>query len=439
MRKFMTAGAVGMVLAAPLSSQAAVSDQEVADLKQQVQALLSRVQQLEAQNTQLAAGAAPAEAGKIEALETRVEEIESTNDRQTDQLAQGVAKDKSADWATKLKWKGDLRYRHEAIQQELSADRTRHRIRARFGFDAKISDTLSTGLQIATGDPLDPRSTNSTLGDSNQRDGIQLDLAYVDWKAFTDTTLTAGKQKYPWFRPGGSLFYDGDINPEGAALKWGGKTGPFANAWGLWLSEVSSGADANLVGAQLGWVTGFGLTLALSYHDYGALQRSSLVFTEYPAGNSTYGGNTSCNTPPPATATQCYRYDYNVLGFGAEYNMQVGSLPLQFWGDYLENQDPSDLNTGYNVGVKLGKASDPGTWEIALLYQDLEKDATWAGFIDSDFAGGSTQGQGLQFKGAWAPVKNASLNLTYFDNTRNYDTTSERDYERLQLDFNFKF
>jgi hypothetical protein len=37
------------------------------------------------------------------------------------------------------------------------------------------------------------------------------------------------------------------------------------------------------------------------------------------------------------------------------------------------------------------------------------------------------------------PIKNTSLNLTYFDNTKNYDTASARDYQRLQLDFSMKF
>ena len=46
MRNVMIAGAVGLVLSAPMSAQAAVSEQEVSELKQQVQALLARVQQL---------------------------------------------------------------------------------------------------------------------------------------------------------------------------------------------------------------------------------------------------------------------------------------------------------------------------------------------------------------------------------------------------------
>ena len=69
----------------------------------------------------------------------------------------------------------------------------------------------------------------------------------------------------------------------------------------------------------------------------------------------------------------------------------------------------------------------------------MEKDAQWGGVIDSDFAGGTTQGKGMQFKGAWVPVKNVAVNLTWFENTRNYDTSSERDYQRLQLDLSMKF
>ncbi len=437
MRNLITAGAVGLLVSAPFSAQAAVSEQEVAELKQQVQALLQRVQQLEARE---AAGASAPAAAKIEQIETRLAEVEETNDNQTDKLAQASAVAKSADWAGKLKWKGDFRYRHEMIEEETRADRTRQRIRARLGLDAKVSDTVKAGFQIATGSADDPRSTNATLTDANQRKDIQLDLAYVDWQAFADTTITAGKQKYPWYRPGGSMIYDGDVNPEGVAIKWGSKSGPFASAWGMWLSEVSSGADANVAGAQLGWATSYGLTVAVTYQDFGAIQNSSLSFADYPAGNSTYAANSACNLPAPATgATQCYRYDYNLLGLSAEYSFMVGTLPLSIWGDYIENQDPSDLNTGYDIGFKLGKASDPGSWEVGLLYQDVEKDAQWGGFLDSDFAGGTTQGKGVQVKGGWVPVKNLALNLTYFDNTRNYDTTSERDYQRLQLDFNFKF
>jgi len=263
MRNVMIAGAVGLLLSAPLSAQAAVSEQEVSELRQQVEALLARVQQLEVQNSQLAAGAAPAVPAEMEQLKSRVAELEATNDRQTDQLAQVVAADKSMDWASKLKWKGDLRYRHEMIDEETRDQRNRQRIRARVGLEAKVSDNLKTYVGIATGDPEDPRSTNATLGGGNVRKNIALDYAYFDWAAFDNTTVSLGKMKYPFERLAGSqLFYDGDVNPEGGSIRYKADNGLFASGYGFWITERSSGSDAYAFGAQLGWKSSFGRSRA---------------------------------------------------------------------------------------------------------------------------------------------------------------------------------
>ena len=437
MRNLIIAGAVGVALSVPLSAQAAVSDQEVAELKQQVQALLARVQQLEVQNNQLASGAAAAPA-EMEQLKTRVAELETTNDKQSDQLAQVATDSKATDWASKIKLKGDFRVREEIIQEETKADRNRQRIRARFGLEAKISDSLSGLFQIATGSIDDPRSTNVTLTDANHVKGVQLDLAYLTWTPLENTAVTAGIIKYPWYRPGGSMFYDSDVNPEGVAVSWGGKTGPFVNAWGLVVNESSSRADSGIIGAQVGWVTGMGLTVAASIHDYSGMKGRTLAFVDFPSGNTTYNSNTSCN-PLVTGLIPCYANDYQIFEASAEYGFKLGSLPINVWADYIENTAVSTLNQGYNVGFMLGKAKDPGTWEIGTFYQDVEADAQWGGFIDSDFAGGLTQGKGMVVKAAYAPIKNTSFNLTYFDNKKSYDTSKEHDYQRLQLDFSMKF
>jgi len=436
MRNVMIAGAVGLLLSAPLSAQAAVSEQEVSELRQQVEALLARVQQLEAQNGRPAAGEAPAAPAKLDELETRIAQIESTSDRQADQLAQAAANDKSTDWASRLKWKGDLRYRHEVIDEETRDQRNRQRIRARIGMEAKVSDSLKTYIGIATGDPEDPRSTNATLGGGNLRKNIALDYAYFDWAAFDNTTVSLGKMKYPFERlSGAQFFYDGDVNPEGGAVRYKVGNGLFASGYGFWIAENSSSADPHVFGAQLGWESTFGLTLAAAYNDYTVkdMQLGISLDSGAPlAGNSFYG----CGA---GGAAACYLYDYNILGLDAEYGFKLGSMPVKVWASYIENTAINDLNTGYNIGFMFGKAKDQGSWEIGALYQDLEKDAQWGGVSDSDFAGGITQGKGFVVKGAYVPVKNTSLNLAYFDNTKNYGTASERDYQRLQLDFSMKF
>lgn len=439
MKKWWTAATLGWVLSSVLCTQAAAAEvvqPEIETLQSQVAALLARVERLE--QALASAGAAPEPPATVQQLEERLAAVEEANDRQTDQLAQGLASSAALDWARSIKWKGDLRYRHEQFDIEgVASDRVRHRIRGRFGLEAKVANTLQVGFQIATGEGRDARSTNSTLDAASQNEEIGLDLAYVDWRPRDGVLVTLGKQRQPWFKAGNSLFFDGDVNPEGAAIAYGGKTGPFARAWGYWLEEMGSAADSNVLGAQLGYAFGNGLTLAAGYWDYGAIQdQPILAFSGSPAGNSTFTAGADCTG---SGTTRCYTHDYNIAIVDAQWAGTVGAMPLTLFGGYLENLDPSTLNTGYNLGFQLGKASDPGSWEFGVMYEDIERDAQMAAFVDSDFADGLTQGRGYVLQGAWAPAKNTVLKATYFLNERSYDTPAEADYQRLQLDLNYRF
>ncbi|MGH8863805.1 MAG: putative porin [Burkholderiales bacterium] len=442
MRNIITAGALGLVLTAPGLAIATTSDQEraeIEELKKQVAMvpmLLARIEQLEKANAAAQQQAPPA----VAALETRVAAIEESNDHQTDQLAQGLANSNAMSWARNIKWKADFRYRHEQFDVEnTTSDRVRHRLRVRLGMDAKISDSLSGGFQIATGESRDARSTNATLDNANTNLEVGLDLAYVDWRPREDMLVTLGKQKYPWFRAGNSLFFDGDVEPEGVAFLYGGKTGVFARAWGYWLEEMASAADSNVFGAQFGYAFDNGLTIAAGYWDYGAIEDQPILnFNGTPAGNSVYTADAAC-TPSATGLTRCYTYDYNIAEADLQWNTRVGALPLMLFGGYMENMDPDEFNTGYNLGFLLGKASDPHTWEFGAMYMEVEKDAQLGAFFDSDFSDGLTQGSGYVLTGSWAPVKNMAMKATLFLNDRSFDTTSEVDYKRLQVDLNYKF
>lgn len=438
MRRLTTAATLGWILSLAIAGPAAAEagPSEVEELRSQVAALLQRVERLE----QALAGAAPAPTAPatVAKLEERLAAVEESNDRQTDQLAQGLASSSALGWARNVRWKGDLRYRHEQFDIEgVASDRVRHRIRARLGMDARISDTLSAGFQIASGEIADPRSTNSTLDDAGRRKEFALDLAYVDWRPREDLLVTAGKQKMPWFKAGNSMLFDSDLNPEGVALQYGGRAGLFAKAWGYWLEEAAAGADSNLIGAQAGYAFGNGFTLAAGYWDYGAIQRQPVLnFSGAPAGNSTFLAGASCTG---AGTTRCYAQDYDIAIADLQWSGQLGARPLTLFGSYLENLEADSLDTGYSLGFLFGRAADAGSWEIGALYQDVEQDAQFALFLESDFADGLTQGRGIQLQGAWAPAKNVLVKAAYFVNERSYDTPSEADYERLQLDLNYRF
>lgn len=411
---------VAAAVAAVLAASPATAD-EVSELKAAVQALQKRLDTLEAQ----------------------AKSNEETNDRQTDQIAQ--AKTSVPAWVPNFALKGDLRYRNENIDAEYAVGRNRDRIRVRAGFVAKVNDTITSELQLASAEGGDPRSSNQTLTGENTRKSIYIDLAYAEWKPHADWKLTAGKMKYPWARPGQSILFDGDINPEGLAVNF--NHGPFfASSFFTNLEERSATGESTLFGGQVGWKQAIGtasLTLGASLFDFNSVQHRNTFF----GGSS--NGNTTTTVGCFPGQSPCLLNDYNLVEGFAEYSVPVAGRPLSLYADYIRNDAAvNSMDTAYSAGIQYGRASNPRTWEIGYFYQKVEKDSLNAQFVDSDFAGGNSDGKGGTFKAAYAFARNWTLNLTYFMNKTNIDvpvnvagvgSVLDRDYKRLQVDMNFKY
>jgi hypothetical protein len=313
----------------------------------------------------------------------------------------------------------------------------------------KATDNILVGIGFATAEGGDPRSSNQSLTGVFSRKSIDLDLAYFDWKFASWANLIGGKMKQPFFKPGQSLFWDNDVNPEGLALNFT-RGIFFGTAYNYWLNEISGAesaitSDSMMHGAQLGARLPVGsstLVLAAHYYDLSAAEGRNPP----PFYNNSSNGNTTINvvsgTPPVTTAVLAN--DFQVVNVNAEFNAMVGQLPLQIWADAAQNQDAEDLDTAWSAGFLLGKAGNYRTWELSAGYQVIEKDAFFAQVIDSDFAGGVSDSEGFVIRAAYAPVRNWILNATYFINERNSDVANSVgqiavDYDRLQLDFNVRF
>ena len=427
---FAPATALASVLALAAGMPVTAAADEVSELKAAVTALQKRLDQ----------------------LETRAQAVDDTNDKQTDQIA--MTKANVGSWVPNFTWKGDFRYRNESIDQEFTGKRNRDRIRVRTGFVAKVNDTIRTEVGISTSEANDSRSSNQTLTDGNSRKNLYLDVAYVEWQPLPDWKFTAGKMKYPWVRPGQSIFFDGDVNPEGLAANFA-HGDFFASTFYNVLKErntvsatnLAASGESTMVGGQFGWKPMIGagrLTLGVSVFDMNSVQNRAPAFSA-ANGNSTKTTGCFAGVTPP-----CLSSDYNLIEGFAEYSVPLAGRPLTIYGDYVKNDAAiNDLDTAYSVGLLYGKASDPHTWEIGYFYQDVEKDALYGEYIDSDWGGGNTDAKGSVFKFAYAFAKNWTFNTTYFLNKTNLDsgttvpgvagTVFDRDYKRLQLDLNFKY
>jgi hypothetical protein len=480
-----TAVAATLALAAPQAyaqSKGSASKAEVQAIEAQMKALADRLNRLESANSTLQTQNAELKA-VVERRDAEIDYLKSQTRELREEgavISNEVGKVKGADWAAKIKGRGDLRYRHEYISTEYvtgsgptatvtdTADRNRHRIRARLGFDAQVTDHVKATLLLATGGD-DPRSSNQTLGSQGTRKSVGVDMAFADWNFMPGMNLILGKQAWPFWRPGSSLFYDGDYNPEGGAFKFD-RGMFFGSAYGWWLSEQynnspeGENSDGNVFGAQVGVkfpLFGGETRVAAHYYNCGACQdQSSILFSNNGFGNTTYRVGTG--------TTNILRDDFDVIDIAGEMGLTVASRPLTLWAQYAVNTaaeegsvgpagaaDPfmnDTLDTAYSIGASYGRASNPKTWAVAAWYEYREANSLFGQFVDSDFGDGATDSKGWVMRGTYAPVRNLNVMATLFLNDRFMDVAPTRgtspsqyevgngiDYTRLQLDINYRF
>lgn len=455
------------------SAPATVSQSELEVLKAQLALLQERLAQLEA-----------AQKSQEEKVETTVAnqavvntDLQDSIDRTADNLARTAGEGASSGWMGRWVWKGDLRARNENIDQEATAtERNRNRVRLRVGAFARVNDNTRVEVQFTTTEGADARSSNQSFTDANSRKALDLDTAYVEWSPTDQWKVTAGKMRYPWVRTS-SYFFDNDINPEGIAANWQqAANGFFGSVFLTQFAERSTAADSGMTGAQFGWrwarTDGSRVLIAGAYYDHAAVRgynpfqgasSSSAGLGSY--GNSTTTSATICRKAVAAGGA-CLANDYNVIELLGEYQFNVGEQPLLLFANVAQNTAadysitttstattiPKGLDTAYAAGFTYGRANAtiPGTWEVGYLYQVVEKDALFAQWVDSDFASGNTDGGGSAIRGAYQFSRNWRFNVTYMLNETNRDVAAavtlpsarnlfNRDYKRLQVDFNWTY
>jgi len=415
MKKVMSLAVAGALFGS-VGVHADVPEAEWEQFKSQFAAMSQRLNELEAENQQLRAGY------------IKVEDLEATNA----EVAALKTQNKATSWAESIKWKGDFRYRYEDIEEDGRDDRDRNRIRARAALVAKPTPTTEVGLGLATGGD-DPVSTNQTLGGGGSTKDVRLDLGYLRWTGVENTFLTAGKFKNPYhIEQKSSLIWDGDFRPEGIAAGWQGDTF-FAIAEYSFIESDSKNDDDGIWGAQVGakfsLFDNISLTAAAKYLDIPTKDREAIFDDDF------FGNSSIINDAGEAV----YEYDYNLYNLSLGLSFNLFDMPMTLYGDYVENDDADDLETGYLAGIKLGKATEKGSWQLQYQYEDLEADATLGLVTDSDFMGGGTDGKGHKFSGKYALAKKWTVGATYFDGTRGQDLGNDADYQRLMLDTVFKY
>ncbi len=435
---------VGTVVLACLWPASVVRADEISELKQQLTELQNRINQLEERQKE-----------KEQSLTKKIEEVSEKAEQK-----QAPAIPDSLKWAEKVKISGDFRYRHEHIDSEKVVGsmvgwkngRDRDRIRARLMLEAIINDDWGLGFRLAGGEREvlvdsalnadsfgDPISSNQTLKQYFSSKDVWIDLAYFDWhpQDMKGLNVYGGKIKNPFYAVGNNqLIWDSDLNPEGIAVKYALKMNKkdtvHFNGGGFWVDESSGGADASLWGVQSYIKHTIGnpdyILGGLSYWDYGNIKGQVDKY-------GILAGNTA------DTTGTMWASDYDILEIFVEYGTELFGLPATLFGSWVKNLVAvSNQDTGWIAGATFNKAKNPGSWQVGYNYRELEADAVFGAFTDSDFIGGGTNGRGHTMNFVYQVAKNVQAALTYFHNENDRGSMSrDLDYRRLQADLILKF
>jgi len=154
--------------------------------------------------------------------------------------------------------------------------------------------------------------------------------------------------------------------------------------------------------------------VASSFGDDSSLTASVGYHENDTAGRSSYFGENVIqgNSYDPVTGS----YIYANIGAQAylEFTTSLFGMTFQAYGEYVQNQDAPDDDTGYLFGLSLGSAKGPGSWSIEWYYEELARDAVLGLLTDSDFGLGGTDARGNVFKGAYAFRKNVSTSFALY-------------------------
>jgi hypothetical protein len=382
------------------------------------------------------------------------------------------------EWLNHFTWYGDMRLRAEAdrfptdnapnapvatlqafgvnVANSTEAN-NRLRIRARFGFDATVGDTIVVGMRLASGgvgSGSNPGSENQTLGNYESRSTVGFDRAYIAWSPETWLTLSGGRIGDPFFRPT-TLIWANDVSLEGLVAlvrpKIGATWEPFLTV-GLFPilqndpTPTSSAPSKWLYAYQSGLALHFDDTaswsLAAALYDYRNIQgipnptTYSVAYNGTAApfrqtGNTVFDINGLLNTE---AGTQDYLWGlaskFKELNIGTSLDLGfIGPLHATLNADWVSNlgfnqheilQRTSyfvDKQTsGWDTKLLVGYSTlrEKHAWQAWLGYRYAQRDSTLDAFTDQDFHLGGTDAKGYYLGAAYAFENNTAVNLRWY-------------------------
>jgi Putative porin len=343
--------------------------------------------------------------------------------------------------------------------------RNRLTLRARFGFDAKVSDDMTAELRLSTGSS--PTSASQTLGSSPgffNRYTIALDRAWLKYEPMQDLKLQAGRMPVPFM--GTDLLWPDDLAVDGVAVRaernLASGVFAFANVGAFALQELElTSSDKWLLGAQVGvdWALDgrTSLRLGAAVYDFksvegtretGPAPTGPLAGTvpyysgEYRSGarlrgNTLISLNDPTNTGAPVwglaskfrpvnltAALSLDQFDPVNVGVTLDYvkNSAFDIADIQRRANSAAVADLANKTTGLQARFTVGSKSmsEKGSWNSFFAMRRFDRDAWVDALTDTTWNLGGTNYKGYSLGGAYAFDRRSTVGLRW-TSTRNLD------------------
>jgi hypothetical protein len=331
--------------------------------------------------------------------------------------------------------------------------RVRFRGRARLGVESDLSDSLTAGMRLITGNTSDLVSETQTV-DGTAPYQFGLDELYIrlderNAQRFPWLTVVGGRFLNPYQTPTDLIFHKdltftglattarlglGDGSPDQSQV--------FLTVGAHSLQEVQFSPDDKwLVAAELGtnfrWGEAQRLRFTGAFYDYfnvtGRLNPpGSPGLFNYTAPQFLRYGNTVfdiANQADPSTNLFALASKFRLANVNATYTLGVGRYLLTVTADAVKNlgfhEAQIEANTGFYVTprttgyqgeISFGDAAvlTPGNWRALIGYRYLQGDSVIDGFTDSDFHYfGGTNARGYYVVGDVGVANRVWLRLRY--------------------------
>ena len=327
-----------------------------------------------------------------------------------------IAQVAPAPWYERIQFGGDFRPRYEGFYQKERTTRHRNRFRLRLRINTNVNDDTRLQIQITSGDPGTPTSTNQTFKGFFRPKPFNLDRANIQYNPSGASALTLGMGKFgpPMTRT--QMLWDNDLNFEGGyeQVAWAVNDTVDVTLLSLQtaLTEVSSGEDSYMLG-------GYG-EVGFSFGSH----RLQVSVADYGFGNvdQVAVGQAAGLIKSPFTNLVDRDANGTVIGLASDFNMvdtivqaefDTGreEYPFRLLAEYLRNtRAASSQDTGIWFEARYGGSRAVDTYTLGYTYGRMQQEASLSPFVFSDMLGTNVQLHMVNL--AYNPLPNLSLDLT---------------------------